>query len=574
MEQNLKSIFSKVFSRFFSRRSIFLFLFALSGIQIPNTAYAEFSISSSIQGVLAQIGFATAVCPAWAEGKSYSKSQVISYNGANYTCIQPHTAWPGANWNPAGTPSLWQKGGDCGTTPSPNPIPPASPTVTPSPSPEPSVTATPTPAPTKKPKPTPTPTLAPSSTPTVKPTTTPTPPSPTPTPTVKPAPTPNPTSSTSGNRFIAYFTEWGIYGRNYHVSNIPADQITHINYAFANVSSSGECVMGDSYADIDKFYPGDSWDAGVLRGNFNQLNKLKVAYPKLKTLISVGGWTWSGNFPMAAATAASRDKFAKSCVQFAAQYGFDGVDIDWEYPVSGGLTNGTPEDKQNFTLLLQALRTELNAQGQKDGKNYLLTIAAPAGATTLANLEIAKIAAILDWINLMTYDFHGAWENQTGFNAALYAQSGDQATDPLVRTSNNVDAAVQAYLSAGVPPKKLVVGAPVYGRGWAGVPSTNNGLYQSATGPSQGTWEAGVLDWHDIKQNYLPKMIRYWDTEGQVPYLYNPSTKVFITYDDEESTNKKVDYILSKGLGGVMIWELSSDDSNNTLIRILNRVVK
>jgi chitinase len=119
-----------------------------------------------------------------------------------------------------------------------------------------------------------------------------------------------------------------------------------------------------------------------------------------------------------------------------------------------------------------------------------------------------------------------------------------------------------------------VIGAPLYGRGWAGVPSTNNGLYQTATGPSQGTWEAGVLDWHDIKQNYLPKMPRYWDSEAQVPFLYNPTTQVFISYDDEESCNKKVDFILSKGLGGVMVWELSSDDSNNTLIRTLNRAIR
>lgn len=333
-------------------------------------------------------------------------------------------------------------------------------------------------------------------------------------------------------------------------------------------------MLGDAYADIDKFFDGDSWDAGALRGNFNQLNKLKKSHPKLKTLISVGGWTWSSNFSMVAASATSRAHFAQSCVQFAAQYGFDGVDIDWEYPVSGGLTNGTPADKHNFTLLLQALRAELNTQGQKDGHKYLLTIAAPAGPTTMANLEIQPISTILDWINLMTYDFHGGWERQTGLNAPLYAQSGDPSADPLVRSSFNTNSAVQGYLTAGVPAKKLVIGAPLYGRGWAGVPNVNHGLYQSATGPSTGTWEAGVLDWHDIKQNYLPKMTRYWDSEAQVPYLYDPTSKTFITYDDEESSSKKVDFILSKGLGGVMVWELSSDDATSTLVRTLNRVIR
>ena len=122
----------------------------------------------------------------------------------------------------------------------------------------------------------------------------------------------------------------------------------HINYAFANVSDGGECILYDSYAAIDKFYPGDSWDTGALRGNFNQLRLLKEAHPHLKTLISIGGWTLSSKFPEVAATAAGREKFARSCVEFMLAYGFDGIDVDWEYPVSGGLTDGTPEDKEKY----------------------------------------------------------------------------------------------------------------------------------------------------------------------------------------------------------------------------------
>lgn len=559
-------------------RIIFSLAISFMGIQLPVSAHGS---QLTAQTLLKQIG-AAATCQIWAEGKAYTVGQVVTYQSVAYTCIQAHMAWMGTNWNPAVAASLWKNGGSCDVTPTPSPTPTVTPTASPSPSPTPTVKPTPSPTPTVKPTPTPTPspTVKPTPTPspTVKPTPSPTPtvtPKPSPSPTVKPTPTPSPTPTGSAEkRFIAYFTAWGIYGRNYQVSNIPADQITHINYAFANISSTGECVLGDAYADIDKFFDGDSWDAGALRGNFNQLNKLKKSHPKLKTLISVGGWTWSSNFSMVAASATSRAHFAQSCVQFAAQYGFDGVDIDWEYPVSGGLTNGTPADKHNFTLLLQALRAELNTQGQKDGHKYLLTIAAPAGPTTMANLEIQPISTILDWINLMTYDFHGGWERQTGLNAPLYAQSGDPSADPLVRSSFNTNSAVQGYLTAGVPAKKLVIGAPLYGRGWAGVPNVNHGLYQSATGPSTGTWEAGVLDWHDIKQNYLPKMTRYWDSEAQVPYLYDPTSKTFITYDDEESSSKKVDFILSKGLGGVMVWELSSDDATSTLVRTLNRVIR
>jgi chitinase len=158
-----------------------------------------------------------------------------------------------------------------------------------------------------------------------------------------------------GKKIVAYYTAWSTYGRNYQVADIDGSKITHLNYAFANVQN-GEIVVGDTYADLDKAFPGDCWEAGCKRGNFNQLQKLKQKYPHLKTLISVGGWTWSGNFSDAAMTEASRTKFANSALKFVREYGFDGVDIDWEYPVGGGLTPGKPEDKQNFTLLMKKLR--------------------------------------------------------------------------------------------------------------------------------------------------------------------------------------------------------------------------
>src|SRR5262249_14122871 len=163
------------------------------------------------------------------------------------------------------------------------------------------------------------------------------------------------------------------------VGHIPAAKLTHVNYAFAKIGPTGECALFDSYAAIDKFYPGDKWDAGFLRGNFHQLQILKQKHPHLKTLISVGGWTLSGPFSDVALTPASRSKFAKSCVAFATKYGFNGVDIDWEYPVGGGLEGNKtrPEDKANYTLLLAELRQELDSQGKKDNKHYLLTIAAP-----------------------------------------------------------------------------------------------------------------------------------------------------------------------------------------------------
>ncbi len=412
---------------------------------------------------------------------------------------------------------------------------------------------------TTSPTPTPSPTTAPTPTPT---------PSPTPTPTLPPT-SPDAPAPPAGKRTVAYYTAWSTYGRNYQVSQIPAAQLTHINYAFANIAN-GQCVLGDPYADTDKAFPGDTWDAGAKRGNFNQLTKLKGANPNLRTMISVGGWTWSANFPSAAGTPTSRATFAQSCVAFMKQYGFDGIDIDWEYPVSGGLANGTPADKVNYTLLLAALRDELSRQGTVDGgKHYELTIAAPAGPSTLTNLEINKIAGILDWINLMTYDYHGSWDGKTGHNAPLNQPTGDPGPAGFY-----IDSTVNSYLSAGAPANKLVLGLAFYGHSFAGVGPTNNGLFQASSGAGTGTWEPGSVDYKDIVANYLPRLTRQYDASAKVPYLYDAAKREFISYDDPASIGLKSNYIAAKGLGGGMFWEMSGDTSDYALLDSLNANMK
>ncbi|QRO01779.1 glycosyl hydrolase [Archangium violaceum] len=387
-----------------------------------------------------------------------------------------------------------------------------------------------------------------------------------------------------GKRRIAYFTAWGIYGRNYQVSNIPAAKLTHINYAFSNISPDGKCILGDSYADIDKAggWAGE-WDAGQLRGNFRALKELKKTQSHLKLLISVGGWSWSKYFSQVAATAASRQAFVKSCVDLyiKGQYPgvdpvngvgvFDGIDIDWEYPTGGGLDGNisSPADKQNYTLLMQEFRNQLNAVTSSTGKPYLLTIASLASPDGLVNKQETKnLSNILDWINVMTYDYHGAFESTTNFQSALYAVPGD----PAASTGFWSDATVSKMLELGVPANKIVLGVPYYGRGWGNVPSTNNGLFQPGV-PTKGTWDdgasglTGVFDFKDIKNNYERAgsgYTKYFHPQANEAYVYNPSTKIWIAYDDVQSMNAKADYILSKGLGGSMAWELSSDDGSLT----------
>jgi len=352
---------------------------------------------------------------------------------------------------------------------------------------------------------------------------------------------------------IGYFAEWGIYGRNYQVQDIPAEKLTHINYAFAKIDN-GKVAIWDSYAAIDKFFPEtDSWEEDM-RGNFKQFKLLKEKNPHLKTFISVGGWTGSGEFSEVASTAAGRKKFADSALEFIQEYGFDGVDIDWEFPVVGGLGAGRPEDKENYTLLLQELRATL-------GDQYLLTVAFPAGPTGLDAIEIDKVASVLDWINIMTYDFHGAWEANsglTGHNSPLF-DSGDP-----VNPKFHTDAAVTRLLQEGVPAKKIVIGVPFYGRSASGAEDTNQGLYASFTGAGPGSFENGVVDYKDIKNNYLNKdgYSYHWDNVAQVPYLYHPGKKIFISFDDVDSISLKTQYALTNQLGGVMFWELSGDNGD------------
>lgn len=382
---------------------------------------------------------------------------------------------------------------------------------------------------------------------------------------------------------VAYYIEWGIYGRNYHPMDMPGEKITHVNYAFANIGEDGRIAIGDPYAAIDRYYPGDTWDQPY-RGTYNQLNNVfKAKYPHIKTFISVGGWTWSGRFSDVALTDASRSLFAESCVEFIRTYNFDGVDIDWEYPVCCGLAGNTyrPEDKENYTLLLEELRTQLDAAETEDGRTYLLTIAAPAGYDKIENLEPDGIAASCDWINVMCYDYHGSWDlSMTNHHSKLYPNPEDPGS-PEIANRYNGDYAINAYIDAGVPAEELVMGVPFYGRAWAGVGSTDNGLFQSGTYVPPGTWDdwssgdTGMNDFFQLEEFIAGGLYsRYWDEASKVPWLYSPTEHGghFITYDDAESTQHKVDYVEANGLGGIMFWEITGD-RNQTLLDVINQLI-
>ena len=339
-----------------------------------------------------------------------------------------------------------------------------------------------------------------------------------------------------GKQVVGYYAQWAAAQRNYFVADIPADRLTVINYAFSNVSPEGKCILGDKLGDVERFYPasqsvsGKADVANSLMGNFHQLAELKAKYPYLKVVISIGGYSWSENFSKAALTDASRKTFVQSCIDlYLRQYKdtFDGIDIDWEYPVTGGLVaNGIPDDRHNFTLLMAEFRQELDQLGSKNGgKHYLLTAAFPGGPGMDNRYERSQVVKSLDWINLMTYDLHGPWDPTTNFNAPLY-----QANDDPGDSSLNVDAVVTDYLDAGVPPEKIMMGVPFYGHSWLGVGYQSDGLYQlSVYGAGPGKFEKGSPIYTEIVSDYLPSYQRFWDNESQVPYLYSVNNAAFIS---------------------------------------------
>jgi chitinase len=255
----------------------------------------------------------------------------------------------------------------------------------------------------------------------------------------------------------------------------------------------------------------------------------------------VGGWTDSGPFYAMAASEATRRAFAQSCEDFLKAYPqFDGIDIDWEHPVSGGLRPGSPDDARNYVLLLAALRNTI-------GPGKFLTIAASASPRGIDPILYAEMAPLLDWVSVMTYDFHSGGK-RAGFNSALYNHD-DPSNSRL-----NLHDAMQAIAARGMPRDKLVAGVPFYGRGWQGVESS--GPWNTGTGSLQ------VGGYRVIAETFLksPDYVRHWDDVAKVPWLYSEARKEWITYEDPQSMRLKGEYVIAQNLAGAMFWELSNDD--------------
>jgi chitinase len=463
--------------------------------------------AASIGVPLVQASAAAACAPAWSSTAVYTASNQASQNGHNYTA-----KWWTQNESPAthsGQWDVWADNGACagGTAPT---TPPASPTTRP---------------------------------PTTPPTT---------------PPTQNPGGS--GKNVVGYFAEWGVYQRAYFVKNLvssgSAAKMTHLLYAFGN-TTGGQCSIGDSYADYDMAYTAansvdgvaDTWDAGALRGSFNQLRKLKRQYPNIKVIWSFGGWTWSSGFTQAAANPAA---FANSCYNLIKDSRwsdvFDGIDIDWEYPNACGLQCDS-SGPAAYNNVISALRT-------KFGSSFLITSAISADGSNGGKLDVADYASGIQKLNLvfpMTYDYFGAFAPQgpTAPHSPLTSYTG------IPTPGFYSDAAIQKLKSKGVPAGKMLLGIGFYGRGWTGVTQAAPG--GSATGAAPGTYEAGIEDYKVLKNSCPP-------TGTVAGTSYAKCGSNWWSYDTPSTIAGKMSYVKQQGLGGAFFWEASGDTSNGELI--------
>lgn len=356
-------------------------------------------------------------------------------------------------------------------------------------------------------------------------------------------------------------------------------------YAFADNRQDGEVILTDKWSDIEKHWEGDSWqDTGNnVYGNLKQLFLLKKANRNLKILLSIGGWTYTNtnkHLDQPACTEEGRKKLAASCVTLIKDLGFDGIDIDWEYP------QDTNQGEQMY-LLLREIRKAMDdyadhlerSHPSPEGKpHFVLSIAAPAGKSNYQNIPLDKVASVLDFINLMGYDYSGAWDKAAGHQANLYRDDAHPDATPF-----NTDGVIKDYVAAGVPSDKIVLGMPLYGRAF----QNTDGPGKPYQGVGEGNWENGIWDYKNLPLNGSEV---FYDSLVGASYSYDKNTRTMISYgkppifcslslrltrstDTPEMARAKATWVIQRGLGGAMWWELNGDrdksDEEGSLINVV-----
>ncbi|MFD2306084.1 glycosyl hydrolase family 18 protein [Enterococcus termitis] len=418
------------------------------------------------------------------------------------------------------------------------------------------------------------------------------------------------TASEQSLRNVMYYGDWSIEESQgvLYPKDIPAEKLTHLNFAFLDFDEEGQLQWTDEFAALktpagEEVVVEGSASAGLL----NALQELRSRNSHLKIGVSVGGWTKSGDFAKNAQNDTYRKRLVSNLIKFVQYNEMDFLDIDWEYPgsvrepdlIDSAKDEGTPhaseKDRENFILLLTELKAGLNELSKETGKNYELSVALAAGPYTISQgTDIAGVFNVVDFANIMTYDIHGAWENATNHHSGLYT-SPDAPQGNGKPWSFSIDDSVNYYLNNGAIAEKLVIGAAFYSRGWGNVendgpdPVNQPGLFGTTDfatvdgdnnksrgaenelpivsgdgGRNGGIWSFRNLD--KLKQKY-PDLKEYWDDKSKAPYLYGETSKVFFTFDNERSLKEKANYVKEKNLGGMISWMQSQDAATTGTVR-------
>ena len=363
-------------------------------------------------------------------------------------------------------------------------------------------------------------------------------------------------SAFAEKKVICYYESWAKYrsgAGKYNINNINVELCTHVIYSFAGIKTDGSVKLLDDASDLTKFTSFVKKHHGV------------------KALLSIGGASeGSKKFSTVVSNFSVRHRFVRNVVAFLEKYHFDGVDIDWEYPNQNG---GRKSDKHNYVLLLKELKQAFA------GKRLSLSAAVGAEASSASeSYIISQIAKYLDFINIMTYDFNGSWNHNTGMNSPLYHSSKD---DSFQRTLN-INSSVHYWLSHGAPRSKVIVGLPFYGASFTLKNAKQHGLYAKASGPGKAapyTGEAGTIGYNEMCVDIRDggwHVVR--DKEQRVPYAYKGNQ--WVSYDDATSIREKAEYVRSMDLGGAMIWSIDTDDFNghcgakHVLLSTVNKVLR
>jgi chitinase len=358
------------------------------------------------------------------------------------------------------------------------------------------------------------------------------------------------TRAPAASRIAAY------YDGGMPVSQIPAAQIEDLIYAFGEPNDRGTCAP----------------PTAAQASTFAALRELRRQHPGLHLLLSIGGWDAAPQYSDIALTHRSRERFVASCVRsFLVEQGFDGIDLDWEFPVHGGMNRSRPQDRADFTALAREFRRELDALGGRTHRHYFLTVATPAGTwqqggaySVSDSYDLAALARCVDWLNVMTYDMNTIFSPLSAFNAPLAADPRDRTPEPQ-RSRDNLTSAVRYYESQHVPAAKIMLGVAFYGRGFTGISAQDAGLYSKYAGIYAET------PWKTVRSQLLSSAdwVRHWSDTAQAPWLYNARQHIFFSYDDPVSLGIKADFARHENLRGVMIWVLGEDDAGNCLLNAL-----